>query len=403
MSKDNIITGLDIGTGSIKGLMALKRQSSSDFEVLAQAQKFSLGIRKGAVVNPEEVSQNITFLLTRLQQQSGQKINEVYVNLGGSHLFCLPSRGSVVVSRADQKISQEDIDRVLQSARALSLPHNKEILEVFPKEFIVDGEKDIKQPLDMQGVRLEVEALALCAFSPYVKNLTDAVLNSETQIGDVVPSPLAASKAVLTPQQKELGVVLVDIGTGTTSLAAFNEGDLIYIAVIPVGSSHISQDIAVGFQTEMNIAEQLKTQFGTCILPQSIKGKKDKIVLKDFSSLVFSRKTLTKIISARVSEIFELVQKELKKISPQVLLPSGIVLTGGGAKLSKIVEIAKKELKLPVRLGFPQRFPGMEKDASMSAVCGLVMEGAEEDSAPGINRWKEIVAKFKKIFKVFVP
>ncbi len=403
MSRDNIITALDIGTGSIKGLMAIKRQGSSDFEVLAQSQKSSLGIRRGAVVNPEEVFQNISFVLTRLQQQSGQKINEVYVNLGGSHLFCLPSRGSVVVSRADQKISQEDIDRVLQSAHALSLPHNKEILEVFPKEFIVDGEKDIKQPLDMQGVRLEVEALALCAFSPYVKNLYDAVLNSETQIGDVIPSPLAASKAVLTPQQKELGVVLVDIGNGTTSLSAFNEGDLIYIAVIPVGSSHISQDIAVGFQIEMNIAEQLKTQFGTCILQQSTRGKKDKIMIKDFPSLVFSRKTLTKIISARVSEIFELVQKELKKIFPQVLLPSGIVLTGGGAKMSKIVELAKKELKLPVRLGFPQRFPGMEKDASMSTVCGLVMEGAEEDSTQGTNTWKGVIAKLKKIFKVFIP
>ncbi len=256
----NIITGLDIGTGSIKGLTIAKKQDSSGFDVISQAEKFSLGIRKGAVINSEEVSKNIRWVLSNLQQNSDEKIEKVYVNLNGGHIFCLPSRGSVVISRADQKISEEDIDRVIQAAKAFCLPgNNNEILGIFPKEFIVDGQKGIKEPLGMKGVRLEAEVLVLCAFSPYVKNLTEAVLNCDLQIEDIIPSALAAGKAVLTPEQKELGVMLVDIGAGATSLAIYNEGDLIHSAVIPIGSSLITQDIAIGLQTEIDIAEKIKT------------------------------------------------------------------------------------------------------------------------------------------------
>ncbi len=409
MSNQNIITSLDIGTDSIKGLIAIKKQNFSNFEILAQSQKVSFGIRKGAIIKPEEVSKNISFVLSNLEQQSGCKIEEVFINLNGSHIFCLPSHGSVIVSRADQRISQEDIDRVIESAQAFSLPKNKEILEIFPIEYIVDGERKIKQPLDMQGVRLEVEVLVVCVFSPYIKNLTDAVSESNVQIGDVTISPLASANAVLTPQQKELGVVLIDIGAGTTSIAVYNEGDLIYTTVIPVGSSLITEDIAVGFQTEIEIAEKLKKEFGTCILSNLNKGKKDKIILKEYPDLSFSRKTLAKIINARVSEIFDIVQKELKKNCSSFLLPAGVVLTGGGAKIPKIVEIVKKELKLPTRLGNIKEFLDLEKDISMSVVCGLAIEGFNskeldsDDDNIFINGFKKFIDKLKKLFKIFIP
>ncbi|MCK4453954.1 cell division protein FtsA [Candidatus Parcubacteria bacterium] len=407
MAKNHFITGLDIGTGSIKGLTVLKKQDSPNFEVLGRSEKFSLGIRRGVIVDPETVSKNIRWVINQLENESGQKINDVYVNLGGSHIFCTPSHGTVVVSRADQKISKEDIDRVLQSAQAFSLPLNKEIIEIFPKEFIVDGERGIKQVEGMKGVKLEVDALALCAFTPYFNNSTKAVLNSDIQIGDIFPSALASAKAVLTPHQKELGVVLIDIGAGTTSLAVFQEGNLIHTAVFPIGSAHITQDIAIGLQTDIDIAEKIKKQFGTCILNGSGSNKKEKILASQNSPLVFSRKMLTKIIEARVSEIFNLVQKEIKKITPQPLLPAGLVLTGGGAKMPRIIELAKKELKLPARRGFPQEFSEIEEDPSLSAVCGLVLEGADWSKEPGFSGFsaagKGILGKLKKIFKVFIP
>lgn len=415
MSNQNIITSLDIGTGSIKGIIAVKKQNFSNFEILAQSRKNSLGIRKGAVIDADEVSKNISFVINELERQSARKIEEVFINLNGSHIFCLPSRGSVVVSRADQRISQEDIDRVIESAQAFSLPKNKEILEIFVREYIVDNERKIKQPLDMQGVRLEAEVLAVCAFSPYIKNLTDAVLESGVQIADIIISPLASSSAMLTPEQKELGVVLIDIGAGTTSMAVYNEGDLIYTTVIPVGSSLITEDIAVGFQTEMDIAEKLKKEFGTCVLTNLSRGKKDKITLKEYPDMSFSRKMLVKIINARVCEIFAIIHKELKKNCSQFLLPGGVVLTGGGAKIPKIVEIVKKELKLPTRLGSIKAFSdltGAQKDISMSVVCGLAIEGlnlTDEDSSSGdivgnINKIiKKIIDKLKKLFKIFVP
>jgi cell division protein FtsA len=405
----NIITGLDIGTGTIKGLAVVKRQNASGFDVAAQAEKHSLGIRKGTIMDSEEVSKNIKWVLNNLQQKCEDRIENVYVNLNGGHIFCLSSRGSVVISRADQKISQEDIDRVIESAKTFSLAKNNEILSVFPKEYIVDDQKKIKKPLGIKGVRLETEVVVLCAFAPYIKNLTEAVLNSELQIEDIVPSALAAGKAVLSDEQKELGVVVVDIGAGSTSLAVYNEGDLIHSAVIPIGSSLITQDIAIGLQTEIDVAEEIKNKFGSCALTSSNKNKKEKIDVEGSSPLVFSRKMLEHIVKSRVSEIFSLVQKELKKISPQPTLPAGIVLTGGGAKISKIVDLAKKEFKLPVKIGRPKFFSELNEDTRMSVLCGLAMEGADamdQESDKRIrvpNIFKQILEKLKKFLKSFIP
>lgn len=413
MAKAKIITGLDIGTNTIKALAVVKKSESKNLEVLSQVQLPSFGIRRGVVVNIDEVSKNIAEALSQLQQDIGQKVAkvaDVYINVGGSHIFSTLSHGTVIVSRADRKISEEDINRVIQAARAFPLPSNKEILEVFPREFIVDGQGQIKEPLKMEGVRLEVNVLALCAFSPYLKNLTSAVLSAGFQISDIIPSCLASSKAVLTPQQKELGVCLLDIGAGTTDLAVYEEGDLIHAAVFPIGSAHITNDIAVGLKIDIDIAEQIKREFGRCLLKGG--NKKEKIELSQDSEnselLTFSHKMLVGVIEARVSEIFDLVQTELKKISPRGLLPAGVILTGGGAKLPKIVELAKKELKLPARVEAPQGWEGLEKDPVWSTVCGLVLGGQEQEERRRTNVWpsspaKGIGLKFKKIFKIFIP
>ncbi len=404
MAKSHIITGLDIGSYSIKALAAVKKADVSGLEVLGFVEKPSFGVRRGVVVDVDKVSERITEVLKQLQQEIGQKITDVCVNLGGSHVFSMPSRGTVIVSRADKRISEEDVQRVVQAAQAFSLPSNSEILEAFPRDFIVDGQGQIKEPRDMQGLKLEAEVLALCAFSPYVKNLTNTVLNAGFQITDIMPSSLASAAAVLTPQQKELGVCLLDIGGGTTDFAVYREGDLVHTAVFPVGSSHITNDLAVGLKTDVELAEQIKKEFGACVAKGG--SKKEKIEQETGEILTFSHKMLVNIIEARVNEIFDLAQQEMKRISFQGALPAGVVLTGGGAKLPKIAELAKKEMKLPARVGIPQGLEGLDKDPSLSAVSGLVLEscGAGDDGHwPGATLSQGPLNKFKKIFKIFIP
>jgi len=404
MAKGHIITGLDIGTGSIKVLVVNKELGGEKFEVVSQIKESSSGVRRGVVVNVEEVSNILQRSLFQTKEETGQKINSVYVNVDGSHLFSLPSRGTIAVSRADQKISEEDIQRVLQAAQTFSLPSNKEIFDAFPREFIIDGERGIKEALGLQGVRLEAEVLVLGGFSPYLKNLTQAVLDSELQVLDMVPSPIAAARAVLSSSQKELGVAVLDIGAGTSGLAVFEEGDLIHLAVLPIGSVNITNDIAIGLKVDTEVAERIKIEYGSCFF----KGdKKEKIKIGAEEPLVFSRRALTEIIEARVSEIFGEINKELKKISREKLLPAGVVLTGGGALLAQMVELAKKELKLPCKIGKPKGFLELEEDPSFSTVCGLVLGGVDLEEKKGEPAFRAfgrgIGSKIKRIFKIFIP
>ncbi len=410
MSRPHTIAALDIGSGSIKMLLVSKKPEGADFEILGQKQEISSGVRRGVVIDVPKVTEIIFSLKEKMEGDFGKKINNIYVNIGGGHLFCIPSRGLVSVSRADQKISEEDVERVLQAARTISLSsHNKEVIEVFPRDFIVDGEGGIKEPTGMQGVRLETDVVALCGFSPYVKNLSQTVLNAGFQSNVLIPASLASSRAVLTPKERELGVCVLDIGAGTTSLAVFEEENLLHSAVFPIGSANITNDLAICLKTDIDTAERIKIEFGGCrtsSLKNEGKYKKEKkIKIEGEEPLIFSKKLLTDIIEARVSEIFDLALKELKKISRQKLLPAGIVLTGGGAKLPGIKNLAKKEFKLPSRIGTPNLFPDFQENSSLSTLCGLILEGAGAEEYPErvSGFWKELLIKLKKLFSVFIP
>lgn len=400
MAKPSIICGLDIGSQNIK-ILAAKRQLEG--LTLSNYQEFpSSGIRRGVVVHPESLSRILQENFLKIKEES-QKIESLYLNIGGAHLFSLPSKGAVAISRADQKISEEDINRVLEAAKTINLPSNKEIFDVFARQFIIDEEKGIKEPLGLKGIRLEAEVLVLAGFSPYLKNLSQAVLDSGLQILDMVPSSVASSRACLTEKQKELGGAVLDIGAGTSDLAVFEEGDLIHLAVLPIGSSNITNDIAIGLKTDIEIAERIKIEFGNCLLRGS--QKKEKIKLGEQETLVFSQKQLANIISARVLEIFREINKELKKISKEKLLPAGMVLTGGGAKLPGIIELAKKEFHLPARLGKPTGVADLEDDPSLSTVCGLVLLGRDLEEETGKSSFPTagLGSKLKRIFKIFIP
>jgi len=406
----SLITGLDIGSGTVKLISVFKKEEGENLDVLSKLQETSFGVRRGIVIDTNKLTEIINSLVSKAQEECGQKIKEVYANVGGSHIFCQGSHGLISVSRADQKISEEDIARVLQAAQTFSLPSNKEILEIFPHQFIVDGEKGIKNPLGMDGVRLEVKALVISGFSPYLKNLNQVLLNSDLQILNLTPAAIASARAVLTPREKELGVLLLDIGAGTTGICVFEEGNLIHLAILPIGASNITNDIAICLKTDIDTAEKIKLQFGSCLLEKKDKkqrSKREQIRIESLDSeepLFFPMKMLTQIIEARVAEILREVQKELKKIGKAGLLPAGLVLTGGGAKLLKIKDFCKRYLKLPCRIGLPRGFSPEVDDPSFASVCGLVLEGTDlagEKNIPSIQ--KGILAKIKRIIQIFLP
>lgn len=404
MANSNYIVGIDIGTQSIKVLIASPgKNGTEDLEAVFQIQQESRGVRRGIVINPEAVSGTLKEIVNKALLDLGYKINSAYVNVDGSHLFAQSSKGLISVSRADQKISEEDVQRVLQAAEAISLPPNKEIFDVMPREFIIDGQKGIKKAAGLEGVRLEAEVLVLGGFSPYMENLNQAVLNSEIQILDRIPSPLAAARACLTQKQKELGVAVVDIGAGTTGLAVYEEGDLVHFAVLPMGSAHITNDIAIGLKCDIEAAERIKVEYGACMPIKS--QRKEKMETEDGGCLVFTQKQLTDIITPRISEVFNEIHRELKKVSRDKNLPAGIVLTGGGVKLPRIVDFVKKELKLPTRMGNPQGFSNL-KDSDFSTCCGLILNGMDLEGREGekaLGSIKDLGSKIKKAFKVFLP
>jgi len=403
MAKSHIITALDIGSGSVKLLSVAKQPGQEEFEIVVQMQEPSLGVRKGVIIDVSLAAKTISSLIEKAEHDCGKKIEGVYANIGGGHISSVSSRGLVSVSRADRKISEEDVERVLQAAKTFPFSsYNKEIIQVFPKEFIVDGEGGVKEAVGMEGVRLEAETILLCGFSPYIKNSSKTILISGLQVNDLIADPLASARSVLTSKEKELGVCILDIGAGTTGMAVFEEGNLIHAAIFPIGSSHITNDIAICLKTDIDTAEKIKLEFGTCVKIE--KGSQKKIKLEGEEPLVFPIKLLADIVNARVSEIFNLAGRELKNISKQRRLPAGIVLTGGGAKLPGIKLLAKKELELPCRIGIPKGFSGFQPEPSLATLCGLILEGIEleEENNPLSSRWN-IRSKIKNMFRVFIP
>jgi len=396
MRSDNLITSLDLGSESIKALVALDREKQSGFEILAKKQRPSKGIRKGAVEEPEALTERIEAVTQDLKQEIGQEADQVLINISGSHLRCEESKGTIAVSRADQKISQKDIDRVIDAAKTFSLPSNQEILDVFPKEYVVDGEEKVGEPLGMQGVRLEANVLATCTFSPYRENLTKAVLDSGLEIKDIEPSPLASARAILTDRQRERGSAVLDIGAWSTDLAVFDEKDLIHLAVFPIGSGHITNDLAIGLKTDIDLAEKIKREYGTC---KGSRGRGKKITMDEDESVSFRENDIVKIVEPRVKEMLEQARNELESISKEDKLPGGVVLTGGGSVLPGLVDLAKEELSLPVSTAAPEHEDLTE---AWSTAWGLTLKGTEiNNGAPAFK--SRLGSRLKKIFKVFVP
>ncbi|MFH1671670.1 MAG: cell division protein FtsA [Candidatus Portnoybacteria bacterium] len=390
MAKENIIVGLDVGTCFIRTLVAKVKPDGSRPQIIGVGQAPSYGLRRGVVVDIEEAVRNISQSVQEAERSSGISIERVILGISGNHIASRSSKGVVAVSRADSEVSKEDVERAINAASAISVSSNREIFHVIPRSFLVDNQDRIKDPVGMNGVRLEVDALLIEGTAPYIKNLTKCISEVGLEIEELVLAPLAASRAGLSKRQKELGVLALDLGGGTAGLTIFEEGEFIHSCVLPVGSSHITNDIAIGLRSSIDLAEKVKLEYGSA--SSSEIGKKDMV---DLSKLgleekgIIPRTELVRMIEARLCEILELANKELKMIDRQGLLPAGVVLLGGGAKMPGLVDLAKEELRLPAQIGFPLELDGISEeidDPSFATVVGLVLWAYDKQERNGGRR-----------------
>lgn len=377
MSRNNVIAGIDIGSSNIRTVVAQEMRGEENLRIVGVGIVPSSGIRRGTIIDIDEASKAINESVEMAERMSGSEIRRAYVSIGGNDISLENSKGVVAIGRADGEVGEDDINRVISEAQAIPLPMNKDILHIIPKKYRLDDQDNIKNPLGMRGVRLEVEALVVESSAAHVKNLTKSLYQAGVEIEDIALEPLASAKAILTKKQRELGVVLVNIGGGTTSLAVFEEGEILHTAILPAGAGHITNDIAIGLRTSIDVAERIKLEYGTALCREV--SQKEEIDISRFDSQeegYVSRYHIAEIIEARMGEILELVQAELRKIGKDGLLPAGAVLVGGGSKLPGTNELAKEILKLPIQTGFPNGFTGiLDKvdDPSFATAAGLLL------------------------------
>lgn len=399
MARDKILVGLDIGTSKIATLIG-SIGLDSHLNIIGVSVVSSRGIRKGQVVDIEEATRAITESLESAERMAGYSVSKAYVSVGGSHITCQNSHGVVAVAEPDKEIVKTDVDRVIEAAKAVSLPSSREILHVLPRGFMVDSQEGVKDPVGMTGVRLEVDTHLITGGVTADRNLAKCVSEVGVDVEALVFGGLASSRAVLTETEKELGVVLVDIGAGTTDICLYLEGSLAFSSVIPVGAKNITNDLAIGLRVSLESAEKIKLALGQkqkemiTLEPKEEKGLPAGRQGEDEIDLSFlklpeevnkvSKRTLVDgIIKPRLNEIFAMVGLEIKKSGFGGLTPGGIILTGGGAQTIGIAEAAKRNLAMPVRIGLPLDLSGLVdeiQNPSFAASVGLLQFGAENEA-----------------------
>ncbi|MFH1171827.1 MAG: cell division protein FtsA [bacterium] len=413
MAQEAFLTGIDLGSTTVRVVVGQPTETGT-VNLVGVAEVPAEGMSKGSVTSIEDAVTAISSALERAERMTGQPIERATIGINGTHVVSQESHGVVAVSRADNEIHEDDVERVIEAAQAVATPPNYEILHIIPRTFTVDDQRGIKDPVGMTGFRLEVDAQIIQGLSSQIKNLTKCVFRTSVDISDLVLGVLAASESVLTKRQKELGVALVDIGSATTSVIVFEEGDVLHTKVLPVGAGHITNDIAIGLRTSIDVAERLKVEFGTA-LPDEV-GKKEDIGLDEVggsANETVSRKQIAEIIEARLEEILKMIDKELQAIDRSGMLPAGIVLIGGGAKLPGAVEVAKREFRLPASVGNPLDIvTAIDKlnDPSFATAIGLTYWGAisakKGDSGSLFSRFSsvgETTGKIQRWFKSLMP
>jgi len=394
MARGKVIAGIDVGTSKVCTIIASVDEEKTS--VIGVASTESKGLRKSQIVDIEDAIEAITESVEAAERMAGYSINSAFVSIGGAHIGSQNSKGVVAVAEPEVEIDSEDVARVVEAARAVSLPSSREILHVIPRDFIVDSQEGIKDPVGMTGVRLEAEAHIITGSTTAMRNLTKCVGEIGVSTQALVFAGLASADSVLSETERELGVLLVDLGGGSTSLAVFVEGSLAHSAVIPIGARNITNDLAIGMRVSLSSAEDIKKALSKSVpkpaTPQSTKEEKEKadeidlrkIGIKEEISTA-SRKTLIEgIIRPRLNEIFTMVGMELKKSGYGSQTPAGVVLVGGGAHTVEIINACKRTLSMPTRVGSPKGLTGLVeeiRDPIYSVASGLVLYGLKNEGA----------------------
>jgi cell division protein FtsA len=381
MSNDRIVVGIDVGTTKVASLIA-EVSEDDHLEVIGVGIVPSRGIKKGVVVNPEEVVESIVSAVQKAEQQSGFKIVSAFVGISGGHISTQSSQGVVAVRHPDRQISPDDVQRALEAARVVNVPNDREIVHVLPRHYVVDGQDGIKNPIGMLGHRIEVQTTIVSGAMTSVNNLVRCVERAGIGIDSLVLQPVAAGEAALTEAEREIGVTLVDIGSGTTDVGVFVDGALVFGTVIPVGGFQVSNDLAVGLRTPFAAAEEIKIRHGYA-LPELLEDDR-MIDVSSFDSgdgRPVSRRQVSEIIEPRLEETFELVVEQLERAGLKGL-PAGVVLCGGTAQLGGIRRLAQEVFRAPVRVGSPTGIYGLTDQISTPAYAtsvGLLKWGLEQE------------------------
>jgi len=418
---DNLICGIDIGSSKIATIAGMKSEETGELKIIGFNATVARGIRKGLIVDIKEVTEVVEESVEKAERMSGHKINNAFVSVGGPHISSLNSHGIVAVANPQGEISEEDVARVLEAARAISLSSTRQIIEVIPRNYIVDGQPGIKSPIGMSGVRLEVETHIITASSTNLKNIDRVLDDLGIENQGFVFSGLSSAEAVLTNTEKELGVVLVDIGGGKIDIAIFVDGSLSYSSSIPIGARHITNDIAVGLRVSLDSAEKIKLYLSKNL--DANKKKPPQINLNELNLeenvTEVSLKTLVDgIIAPRLEEIFKLIFEEIEKSEFGQQVPSGLVITGGGALTVGMLESGKRVVGLPIRIGVPDKVTGLideTSDPQYSSTQGLLLYGLKNimtNTGDGFKNFGRILKDFKlgnslgnlkNFFKQFIP
>jgi cell division protein FtsA len=421
MAKQRIIAGIDVGSSKVATTIGSLGEEEEKVKIIGASSVPSRGIRKGQIVNIEEAAEVVVESVEAAERMAGYSITRAVVSVSGPHLASQNSRGVVAVAEPEGEIANDDVKRVIEAAKAVSLPSSREVIHVIPRYFTVDGQDGIKDPVGMSGVRREVETHIVTGSATSMRNLAKCVSEVGADVQNLVAAGLASAEAVLTETEKELGVVLVDIGGGVTDVVVYIEGSPFYTTVLPIGAKNVTNDIAIGLRLSLESAEKIKIALSEKAEKKSkrkepseekeekekeTKKDEDEINLKDLGIVEevkkISQKTLTDgIIRPRLSEIFTMVGLELKKSEAIGLTPAGLVICGGGAMTVGIKEAAKRNLSMPVRIGTPQEISGLIDEAEkpdFATAIGLLHHGAKGE-VKGIGEFS-LLKIGKKLEKV---
>ena len=403
--------GLDIGTTKVRAVVAHIDATTGVPTIVGIGQAANTGMRKGVVVNLQGPGHAIDEALGEAERMSGYQVHAATISVNGSHILTTHADGMVAVGGSDHEINRDDLARIEEVSTLGKVPANREILDVIPHAYKLDGQDNIKDPIGMTGTRLEIDAHVISALTPYLVNVQKAAESAQVQPNNVIPTSMAAARAVLGEQQLENGVAVIDMGGSTTSVAVYEEGDLQYVGVVPIGGVNITNDLAIGLKTDPEVAEKIKLEHASAVIRETHSG----VSIKHEGEIqTFDTTDIDEIVEARLEEIFEGIQKELKKAGRAGKLPSGVVLTGGASQLKHLAEYAKTTLGLAARLGQPTGYGGVADDidkASFATAIGLMLVDAERGAptkSTGSKKFKapsakSITGNVSKIFGWFKP